>query len=54
MPRGGKVTIETKVGTSGSSAAEDTKDKSKTTLEGDLNLHYLGVKSVKMISTSCM
>jgi hypothetical protein len=49
-----KVTIETKVGTSGSSSADDTKDKSKTTLEGDLDLHYLGVKSVKMISASCM
>jgi hypothetical protein len=49
-----KVTIETKVGTSGSSAADDTKDKAKTTLEGDLDLHYLGVKSVKMLSTSCM
>jgi hypothetical protein len=49
-----KVTIETKVGTSGSTAADDTKDKSKPTLDGDLNLHSLGVKSVKMISTSCM
>ena len=49
-----KVTIETKVGTSGSASADDTKDKTKTTLEGDLDLRYLGVKSIKMISTSCM
>ena len=49
-----KVTIETKVGTSGSAGADDNKDKTKTTLEGDLDLQYLGVKSVKTISTSCM
>jgi hypothetical protein len=50
-----KVKIESRVGTTGSGENE-TKDKAtnKTTLEGDLNLHYLGVKSVKMISTSCM
>lgn len=46
-----KVKFESKVGTAGSS---DEKETVKTKLEGDLNLHYLSVKSVKMIATSCM
>jgi hypothetical protein len=46
----GKVKVESTVGTSGS-------DKSKTTTEmkGDMaGMHFLGVKSVKMLSASCM
>ena len=46
----GKVTIESTVGTSGGE-----KTESKTELKGDLaGVHYLGVKSVKMLSSSCM
>ena len=49
-----KVKIESKVGTTGY-GHDDTKERMKTTtLEGDLGLHYLGVKAMKMISTSCM
>ena len=45
----GKVTIES-TGTSGSE-----KTKVKTELKGDSpDMNYLGVKSVKMISKSCM
>ena len=45
----GKVTIES-TGTSGSD-----KTKVKTELKGDSpDMNYLGVKSVKMISKSCM
>ena len=46
-----KVKFESKVGTAGSG---DAKETVKTKLEGDLKLHYLSVKSVKMIATSCM
>ena len=47
-----KVKIESKAkGTSGNDKA---KMESKTKAEGDLGLHYLGMKSLKMISTSCM
>jgi hypothetical protein len=49
-----KVKIESKVGTSGSGDESKEKTKTTTTLEGDLGMRYLGVKSVKMISTSCM
>jgi hypothetical protein len=46
----GKVTIESSTGTSGG----DTT-KVKTELKGDsADMNYLGVKSVKMISKSCM
>jgi hypothetical protein len=45
----GKVKIESTVGTSGGDKA-----KSTTELKGDMSdMHYLGVKSVKMISKSC-
>lgn len=45
----GKVTIESEVKTG------DDKAKAKTELKGDMaGMHYLGLKSLKMISTSCM
>jgi len=44
--RDGKVKIETQTKTSG-----DEKTKEKTELKGDV--HALGVKSVKMIASSC-
>jgi len=49
-----KVKTESKAkGTTG-----DTKDKAKvetkSTAEGNLDLHYLGLKSLKMVSTSCI
>jgi len=51
-----KVKIESKVkGTSGDNNTKDkAKMEAKTKAEGDLGLHYLGMKSLKMISTSCM
>jgi hypothetical protein len=46
----GKVKIESKVGTTGSESAKTT-----TEMKGDMaGLHFLGVKSVKMLSASCM
>jgi hypothetical protein len=46
----GKVTIESTVGTTGGE-----KTEAKTELKGDMaDMHYLGVKSVKMLSSSCM
>ena len=47
----GKVKIDSKVGTSGSD-----KTETKTEMKGEdmAGLRYLGVKSVKMISASCM
>jgi hypothetical protein len=46
----GKVKIESTVGTSGGD-----KTEAKTELKGDMaGMHYLGVKSVKMLSSSCM
>jgi hypothetical protein len=48
-----KVKVESKVGTSGSGDEAKGKAKSTTTMEGDLNLHYLGVHSVKKLSSSC-
>jgi hypothetical protein len=47
----GKVKIDSKVGTSGSD-----KTETKTEVKGEdmAGLRYLGVKSVKMISASCM
>ena len=46
----GKVKIESTTGTSGGD-----KTKVSTELKGDsMNMNYLGVKSVKMISKSCM
>ena len=48
-----KVKIESKVkGTTGGTKGD--KKEVKTEHKGDLGLHYLGVKSLKMISTSCM
>ena len=45
----GKVKIESTVGSG------DDKAKAKTEIKGDMSgMHYLGVKSLKMISTSCM
>jgi hypothetical protein len=45
----GKVKIESTVGTSGGE-----KTEAKTELKGDMaGMHYLGVKSVKMLSASC-
>lgn len=51
-----KVQIESKVGTTGEvggTKIEDSNRKVKTTMEGDLGLQYLGVKSVKRINRSC-
>jgi hypothetical protein len=46
----GKVKIESKVGTTGSEPAKTT-----TEMKGDMSgMHLLGVKSVKMLSSSCM
>ena len=48
--RDGKVKIDTKVGTSGGE-----KSESKTEIKGNApGWRYLGVKSVKMVSSSCM
>ena len=44
----GKVKFESKVGTSGRDTSE-----TKTEVREDSNLHYLGLKSVKKLSTSC-
>jgi hypothetical protein len=46
----GKVKIDSKVGTSGDTAETKTEVKG----EDMAGMHYLGVKSVKMISASCM
>lgn len=50
-----KVRVETETkGTSGSDKDKDkSKTKSKTEAKGDLGLRYLGMKSLKMISTTC-
>jgi hypothetical protein len=46
----GKVKVESTTGTSGGE-----KTKSTAEMKGDMpGMHYLGVKSVKMISESCM
>jgi hypothetical protein len=46
----GKVKVESTTGTSGGE-----KQKSTAEMKGDMpGMHYLGVKSVKMISNSCM
>ena len=46
----GKVKIESSVGTTGSETAKTT-----TEMKGDMaGMHLLGVKSVKMLSSSCM
>ena len=47
----GKVKIESKVGTSGGE-----KTEAKTEVKGDnmAGMRYLGMKSLKMISTSCV
>lgn len=45
----GKVKIESTV------KSGDDKSKAKTEVKGDMaGMHYLGMKSLKMISTSCM
>lgn len=50
----GKVKIESTVGTSGAGKTE-AKTESTTELKGDAaDMRYLGVKSVKMLSSSCM
>jgi hypothetical protein len=48
----GKVQIETKA--KGTTGDDKTRVESKTEAKGDLAMRYLGVKSLKMISTSCM
>jgi hypothetical protein len=46
----GKVKVESKVGTTGTETATTT-----TEMKGDMaGMHLLGVKSVKMLSGSCM
>jgi hypothetical protein len=49
-----KMKVETKVKTDGSHS--DSKERTTTSeMKGDMpNMHYLGVKSLKMISESCM
>jgi ribosome maturation factor RimP len=50
-----KVKTESKAkGTSGSDSKDKAKVETTTKAEGNLDLHYLGLKSIKMISTSCM
>jgi len=49
----GKVQIETKAkGTSGDD--KTTRVESNTEVKGDMAMRYLGMKSLKMISSSCM
>jgi len=48
----GKVQIETKA--KGTSGDQKTRVESTTEAKGDLAMRYLGMKSLKMISTSCM
>ena len=51
-----KVKIESSVGTSGEVAGkkvDDQKSKTKTEIEGDIGLPYLGVKSIKKLSDAC-
>jgi hypothetical protein len=48
----GKVQVDTKA--KGTTGDDKTKVETKTQAEGDLAMHYLGMKSIKMISTSCM
>ena len=48
----GKVKIDSKV--KGTSGDDKAKIKTETKAEGDLAMHYLGLKSLKMISSSCM
>ena len=46
----GKVKIESEV-----KSSDGDKAKAKTEMKGDMaGMHYLGMKSLKMISTSCM
>ena len=47
-----KVKIDSKA--KGTSGDDKAKIETKTKAEGDLAMHYLGMKSLKMISTSCM
>src|SRR4029077_5924560 len=50
-----KVKTESKAkGTSGSDSKDKARVETTTKAEGNLDLHYLGLKSLKMISTSCM
>ena len=51
-----KVKIEKTVGTSGEIGGQkldDQKSKTKTEIEGDVAMPYLGVKSIKKLSNSC-
>ena len=46
----GKIKVESTVGTTGSETTKTT-----TEMKGDMSgMHFLGVKSVKMLSSSCM
>jgi ribosome maturation factor RimP len=50
-----KMKTETKAkGTAGSDSGDKAKVETKTKAEGNLDLHYLGLKSLKMVSASCM
>jgi Protein of unknown function (DUF5818) len=50
-----KVKTESRVkGTSGDTTSDKAKVETKSTAEGNLDLHYLGLKSLKMVSTSCI
>ena len=51
-----KVTISKTVGTSGEIGGkklDDHKSTTKTEIEGDVAMPYLGVKSIKKLSSSC-
>ena len=51
-----KVRIESTTGTSGEIAGkklDDRKSRTKTEIEGDVAMPYLGVKSIKKLSDSC-
>ena len=51
-----KVKIEKTVGTSGEIGGkkiDDQKAKTKTEIEGDIAMPYLGVKSIKKLSDAC-
>ena len=47
-----RMKFESKV--KGTTGDDKTKKEAKNRAEGDLGLHYLGMKSLKVISTACM
>lgn len=47
-----KVTLERETKTKGG-GADEKETKTKSQLEGDLNMPYLGVKSVKLLAAAC-